>query len=161
METTDETFYFGDRDDRDAVENGTAFAPKFNEDGLLPVVTQDAATGEVLMVAYMNGEALSRTLNSKEAVYYSRSRKCLWHKGATSGHVQKVVEARTDCDQDVLLLRVEQVGPGCCHAGYRSCFYRRVPLGDDVSGTADDDGVVQLGFAEERSYDPDSVYAKP
>ena len=161
METTDETFYFGDRDDKDALENGTAFAPKFGDDGLLPVVTQDAASGEVLMVAYMNEEALARTLHSKEAVYYSRSRDCLWHKGATSGHVQKVIEARTDCDQDVLLLKVEQIGPGCCHAGYSACFYRTVPLGDDVANTVDDAGIVQLEIAEERSYDPDKVYAKP
>lgn len=161
METPDETFYFGDRDDRKAVENGTAFAPKFGADGLLPVVTQDHATGEVLMVAYMNEEALARTLHAKEAVYYSRSRNCLWHKGATSGHVQKVIEARTDCDQDVLLLRVEQVGPGCCHVGYPSCFYRTVPLGDDVADSVDENQVVQLDFQGQKSYDPDEVYAKP
>ena len=161
MNDNDETFYFGDRDDKKAVENGTAFAPKFGEDGLLPVVTQDHATGAVLMVAYMNEEALSRTLHSKEAVYYSRSRDCLWHKGATSGHVQKVIEARTDCDQDVLLLKVEQIGPGCCHAGYGSCFYRSVPLGEDVAETVDDHQVVQLAFVDEKSYDPDKVYSKP
>ncbi len=160
METETATFYFGDRSDRAAVETGSAFAPKFGDDGLIPVVTQDAASGSVLMVAYMNEEALSKTLECGEAVYYSRSRQCLWHKGATSGHVQRVVEARTDCDQDVLLLRVEQIGPGCCHAGYRSCFYRQVPLGEDVVRTADDDGVVQLQFADERSYDPGAVYSK-
>jgi len=157
----DKEIAFGERSDKGAIENGTAFAPKFGPDGLLPVVTQDHATGTVLMVAYMNEEALARTLESKEAVYYSRSRDCLWHKGATSGHVQRVREARTDCDQDVILLKVEQVGPGCCHAGYRSCFYREVPLGEKLEQSTDADGVLQLDFTDARSYNPDEVYAKP
>ncbi len=151
------TYQFGSRDDREAIETGTGFAPKFGPDGLIPVVTQDASSGDVLMVAYMNEEALRKTLEIGEAVYFSRSRSELWHKGATSGHVQKVVEARTDCDQDVILLKVEQVGPGCCHAGYAACFYRKVPLGEDVATTAKD-GVAQLDLCEAQTYDPKKVY---
>ncbi len=152
-----DTYTFGGRADRKAVETGNDFAPKFGADGLIPVVTQDAASGAVLMVAYMNERALRETLARGEAVYYSRSRDTLWHKGATSGHVQKVLGARTDCDQDVILLKVEQVGPGCCHAGYATCFYREIPLGDAVAATARD-GVAQLTPCEERAYDPDDVY---
>ena len=146
---------FAARSDKQAIEKGTEFAPKFGVDGHIPVVTQDADSGAVLMVAYMNEEALRETLNKGEAVYYSRSRDCLWHKGATSGHVQKVVEARTDCDQDVILLKVQQIGPGCCHAGYASCFYREIPLAED----AGDDRPVQLSFIDQPSYDPDKVYS--
>jgi phosphoribosyl-AMP cyclohydrolase len=93
--------------------------------GLIPAIVQDAATGEVLMLAFMNREAWERTLKTGEAHFYSRSRKQLWHKGATSGHVQRVKEIYLDCDQDTVLLRVEQVGGAACHTGYRSCFYRR------------------------------------
>jgi len=148
---------FADRSEKSALETGTGFAPKFGSDGLIPVVTQDASSGDVLMVAYMNEEALRQTLEIKEAVYFSRSRSELWHKGATSGHVQKVVEARTDCDQDVILLKVEQVGPGCCHAGYAACFYRKVPLGEEVAATAKD-GIAQLDLCEPQTYDPKKVY---
>ena len=118
---------FGNRDDRRLVEHGLVFAPKFDQDGLITAVATDHRTGEVLMVAYMNAESLRLTLEKGEAVYFSRSRQEIWHKGATSGHVQKIVEILTDCDQDALVLKVEQIGPGCCHNGYRSCFYRRVP----------------------------------
>ena len=93
--------------------------------GLLPAIVQDAATGEVLMLAFMNREAWERTLETGEAHYYSRSRDTLWHKGGTSGHVQRVREIWLDCDADTVLLKVEQVGGAACHTGYRSCFYRR------------------------------------
>lgn len=109
--------------DKDALETGADFAPRFDDKGLIPAITQDAESGEILMFAYMNGEALQKTLSSGEAHYWSRSRNSLWHKGATSGHVQKIVEIRTDCDQDVIVLRVSQQD-AACHRGYRSCFYR-------------------------------------
>lgn len=108
------------------IEEGTAFLPKFDANGLITCVTVDARGGEVLMVAYMNDEALQRTLTSGDAWYYSRSRKKLWRKGESSGHTQRVVEIRVDCDQDCLLLRVEQAGPGACHTGRPTCFYRSV-----------------------------------
>ncbi|MCP4847568.1 MAG: phosphoribosyl-AMP cyclohydrolase [Verrucomicrobiaceae bacterium] len=148
---------FAERGDKHAIENERGFAPKFGEDGLIPVVTQDHASGEVLMVAYMNRDALHQTITIKEAVYYSRSRDQLWHKGATSGHVQKVTEMRTDCDQDVILLKVDQVGPGCCHVGYASCFYRKASLGEEFSATSDN-SIAQLEFSEEKTYNPDEVY---
>jgi phosphoribosyl-AMP cyclohydrolase len=108
-------------------EEGDRFAPCFGPEGLITAVTTDAETGEVLMVAHMNAEALARTLETGEAWYWSRSRQALWHKGDTSGQVQTVVELRVDCDQDCLLLRVRVAGDGgCCHTGRRSCFYRRV-----------------------------------
>ncbi len=112
------------------VEEGNELAPKFNEHGLIRVITTDFSTGEVLMHAFMNEEALSETIRTGEAVYWSRSRKTLWRKGATSGLVQKVRELRIDDDQDVVWLRVEVAGSGAsCHVGYRSCFYRVVPTG--------------------------------
>jgi len=95
---------------------------KFDDEGLIPAIAQDAGTGEVLMVAFMNTESIAKTLETGEAVYWSRSRQRLWHKGEESGNVQKVKEIRTDCDKDVLLLKVEQVGDAACHTGYRSCF---------------------------------------
>lgn len=121
-----------DRDklSRKELEEGTAFAPKFDRDGLVPVVTTHAETGDVLMMAYMNEEALRRTIELGEAVYWSRSRKEIWHKGATSGQVQKVVEIRTDCDQDAIWIKVLPGGDGgCCHVGFESCFYRSIPVG--------------------------------
>jgi len=101
--------------------------PKYDERGLVPAIVQDASSGEVLMLAYMNAEALERTLASGQAHFWSRSRQELWHKGATSGNVQEVVEIRIDCDEDTLLLRVHPAGPAC-HTGNRTCFYRE--LGD-------------------------------
>lgn len=110
---------------KDALETGDQLAPKFDVNGLIVVMTVHAETGEALMVAYMNADALERTLATGEAHYWSRSRGELWHKGATSGQVQKVVDLRVDCDQDAILLRVLPQGDGgCCHVGYRSCFYR-------------------------------------
>jgi phosphoribosyl-AMP cyclohydrolase len=137
-----------------SIEEGLAFAPQFGADGLVTAVVTDATSGEVLMVAHMNKEALSKTIASGEAWYYSRSRKALWKKGETSGHVQRVIELRVDCDQDALWLRVEQIGEGACHTGRRSCFYRVVPLGK-VGG-------VTLRFRDaEKAFDPQRVYRKP
>jgi phosphoribosyl-AMP cyclohydrolase len=112
-----------------ALEETVAFSPCFDASGLITAIAADAATGEVLMVAHMNAEALARTLESGEAHFWSRSRQALWRKGETSGNVLRVVEIRTDCDQDCLLLRVEIAGDGAaCHTGRRSCFYRRVEM---------------------------------
>lgn len=147
---------FADRGDKHEIEEGTDFAPKFDDRGLIPVVTTDVHTGEVLMQAWMNRDALARTIELGEAVYWSRSRQELWHKGATSGHVQVVRELRVDCDQDAIWLRVEQHGGAACHVGYRSCFYRGVPVGD-----ARKDGTA-LTFAEAaKAYDPAKVYGVP
>ena len=121
------------------LEEGAALTPRFGRDGLITCVTTDAATGELLMVAHMNAEALARTLETGEAWYWSRSRGELWHKGATSGQIQTVVEMRVDCDQDALWLKVHVAGDGgCSHTGRRSCFYRRVeaPGGEPCLVTA-------------------------
>jgi phosphoribosyl-AMP cyclohydrolase len=135
------------------VEESLAFMPKFDADGLITAVVTDAKSGDVLMVAHMNEEALRKTIASGEAWYYSRSRKALWKKGETSGHVQRVIELRVDCDQDALWLRVDQQGPGACHTGRRSCFYRAIPLGKT--------GAVTLEFRDaEKQFDPGLVYTK-
>jgi len=116
--------------DPSTIEETAAFTPKFNAEGLIPAIATAAATGEVLMFAYMNGEALARTLETGEAHFWSRSRGKLWRKGEESGNTMRVVELRTDCDQDALWLRVEMGGARAgCHTGRRSCFYRAVPLG--------------------------------
>jgi len=99
--------------------------------GLVPAIVQEAATGEVLMLAYINEEAWNKTLETGEAHYYSRSRKTLWHKGGTSGHVQKIKEIRLDCDLDTVLFIVDQVGGAACHEGYKSCFYRKLENGEE------------------------------
>ncbi len=118
------------------LEEGANFTPQFDEAGLIPCVTLDAASGTVLMVAYMNAEALRLTLSSGDVTYWSRSRGALWRKGETSGQVQRLVEMRTDCDQDTLVLHVTVGGDGgCCHTGRRSCFYRRVQA-DPATGAA-------------------------
>jgi phosphoribosyl-AMP cyclohydrolase len=135
----------------DEVEEGRAFTPKFDAAGLLTCVVTDARSGEVLMVAHMNAQALAQSMATGEAWYFSRSRRKLWRKGESSGHVQKIVEMRTDCDQDAVWIKVEQVGPGACHTGRRSCFYRVVPAG---SGTD-----ARLEFRDaERLFDPAAVY---
>ena len=122
-----QSYSFAERGSTGEVEEGRAFAPKFDADGLVTCVTTDAGTGELLMVAHMNAEALARTLATGEAWYWSRSRGELWRKGLTSGQLQTVVEARIDCDQDAVLLKVRVAGDGgCCHTGRRSCFYRVV-----------------------------------
>jgi phosphoribosyl-AMP cyclohydrolase len=112
----------------DPRESGSTLDPKYDDNGLLTAVATDARTGEVLMVAHMNGDALAATLDSGEAVFWSRSRKRLWKKGESSGHILRVVEARVDCDQDAVWLLVEPAGPAC-HTGARSCFYRRIEDG--------------------------------
>ena len=133
------------------IEEGLAFTPKFDADGLITAVVTDAKSGGVLMVAHMNEEAIRKTVASGEAWYYSRSRKTLWRKGETSGHTQRVVELRVDCDQDALWLKVEQAGEGACHTGRRSCFYRAVPLGRT--------GSVTLEFRDaEKRFDPKKIY---
>src|SRR3569833_2758117 len=115
-------------------EEGLELAPKFDADGLVTCVATDAGSGELLMVAHMNAEALKRTIETGEAWYFSRSRKALWRKGESSGHTQHVVEMRVDCDQDAIWIKVEQHGPGACHTWRQSCFYRAVPL--KQSGTS-------------------------
>lgn len=132
------------------LEEGLALTPKFDADGLVNCVATDAASGDVLMLAHMNAEALARTVATGEAWYFSRSRRVLWRKGETSGHSQRVVEMRLDCDQDAVWIKVEQVG-GACHTGRRSCFYRAVPLGQKG-------GAVKLEFRAERVFDPKTVY---
>lgn len=147
---------FAERGEKAEVEEGTRLAPKFDDRGLIPVVTTDVHTGELLMQAWMNREALERTIELGEAVYWSRSRRELWHKGATSGHTQVVRELRLDCDQDSVWLRVEQRGGAACHVGYKSCFYRRVPTGDEAREKGTD-----LIFVEtQKAYDPEQVYRK-
>lgn len=120
---------FGRRGSEGEIEEGTAFAPKLDADGLIPVVATDAETGEVLMFAWMNAEALEKTILTGDAWYWSRSRKELWRKGETSGQTQTVLDMRTDCDQDAIWLKVKVGGDGgACHVGYRSCFYRSLSV---------------------------------
>ena len=134
------------------VEEGTALAPKFDENGLIPVVTTDRKSGEVLMHGYMNKEALFLTIQNKEAYYWSRSRKSIWHKGKTSGLTQKVSSIRIDDDQDSIWLIVDVEGVGAsCHVGYRSCFYRSISF--------ESKNKVALKFEEEEKlFDPEAVY---
>ena len=132
-----------------AIEEGSDFTPKFDCKGLIAVIAQDAGTGEVLMVAYMNRQALDLTLETGYATYFSRSRQKLWKKGEQSGHLQKVEQILVDCDQDCLILKVS-VDAGQCHVGYRSCFYRGVKT----------DGRRQLEFVSEKVYDPKTAYGK-
>jgi phosphoribosyl-AMP cyclohydrolase len=131
-------FVFAERDSKNTVEKGLHLAPKFDEDGLIPAMAVDADSGQPLMLAYMNAETLRLTLEKGQAVYWSRSRKEVWHKGLTSGEFQDVVEILVDCDQDALVLRVRQRGGGCCHTGRPTCFYRR------VASTQTGDGPVAL-----------------
>ena len=141
---------FAPRGDKKQIEEGLSFAPKFDADGLLPAIAIDATTREPLMLAYMNEESLKLTLEKREAVYWSRSRQEIWHKGATSGHVQKVREIRTDCDQDAIVLYVDQIGAGACHTGRSGCFYRK------IEGS---DGKMTL-IEKDLRFDPESVYTK-
>ena len=143
---------FAARQSVEQVEESTDFAPKFDDRGLITAVTTDAESGELLMQGYMNAEALSRTIRTGEAHYFSRSRQVLWHKGATSGLTQQVEELLIDDDQDCVWLRVKVKGGASCHVGYRSCFYRRVPTATE----ADD---VELEFTDnEKVFDPEEVY---
>ncbi len=135
--------------DSNDIEEGLAFRPKFDASGLVTCVATDVATGDVLMVAHMNDEALRKTIASGEAWYFSRSRNALWRKGETSGHTQRVVEMRMDCDQDAVWIKVEQTG-AACHTGRRSCFYRKVDAGENAA---------QLSFVDaDKVFDPTKVY---
>lgn len=137
--------------DHQTLEEGSVFAPRFDDKGLVTAIAVEASSGAVLMLAHMNAEALSRTIETGEVHYYSRSRGAIWKKGETSGENQKLLEMRTDCDQDAILLLVEQTGHGAaCHTGRRSCFYRRVEL---AGGTA-----VLAHTGEPRLFDPAEVY---
>ncbi|WP_193214498.1 phosphoribosyl-AMP cyclohydrolase [Luteolibacter marinus] len=140
--------------DKKQLEEGLVFTPKFDADGLVPAMAIDATTKEPLMLAYMNAESLRMTIELGEAVYWSRSRKEIWHKGKTSGHVQRVVEIRTDCDQDALVVYVEQAGAGCCHTGRGECFYRK------VAGTTAGEPTALAFTGEGKTFDPEAVYGK-
>jgi phosphoribosyl-AMP cyclohydrolase len=149
---------FRSRQSIEQVEESTDLAPKFDDRGLIPVVTTDADSGELLMQGYMNAEALGLTITTGEAHYYSRSRQVLWHKGATSGFVQKVRELLVDDDQDCIWLRVEVAGGASCHVGYRSCFYRRVPVAEDFASNQED-GHIRLEWTDtDKVFDPEEVY---
>ncbi len=143
-----------ERGDKETVETGDLLMPKYDVDGLIVTVVTNVASGEVLMVGYMNEEALRKTIDTGEAWYWSRSRQSFWKKGETSGQVQTVHEILTDCDQDALVLKVSVGGNGAtCHVGYRSCFFRKIQTSPD--------GSVRLQNIEaERVYDPAEVYGK-
>lgn len=147
---------FGARVTVEQVEEGNELAPKFDAHGLIPAVTTDYESGELLMHGYMNAEALAKTIETGEAHYFSRSRQAIWHKGATSGLTQTIRELKIDDDQDCVWLRVDVGGSGAsCHVGYRSCFYRTVPTGADAT----EDGPLELTFTEhEKVFDPEEVY---
>jgi len=146
---------FAARGTTQEIEEGLAFAPKFDQDGLISCVVTDATTGEVLMFAHMNEEALARTIETGEAWFYSRSRGTLWRKGESSGHALRVNELRVDCDQDALWIKAQPQGPGACHTGRRSCFYRAVRLESPAGSTT------QLEFRDgERVFDPGEVYGR-
>ncbi len=147
--------FFAPRGSTADVEEGTALSPKFDAQGLLPVVTTDHKSGKVIMLAYMNDLALAKTIETKSAHYWSRSRNELWHKGATSGLTQKVITLNIDCDQDAIWMAVEVQGAGCCHVGYEGCFFRSIPLGEKA------DPSLKLSFNEdEKAFDPKKVYGK-
>jgi phosphoribosyl-AMP cyclohydrolase len=152
----DPSTIFGERKTVEQVEEGQTLAPKFDANGLIPAVTTDFDSGELLMHGYMNAEALTLTIATGEAHYYSRSRQAIWHKGATSGLTQRVVELRIDDDQDCVWLRVDVAGGASCHVGYRSCFYRTMPFG---SAAGDANAPLELTFTEtEKVFDPEEVY---
>ncbi len=135
--------------DKQSVEESLEFIPKFNDDGLIPAIAQDVGTGQILMTAFMNKQALAKTIETGYAHYYSRTRKKLWKKGEQSGHFQKVERILIDCDQDFLVLKVT-VDAGQCHVGYDSCFYRALKKNSDK----------QLEFIAEKTYDPKKTYKK-
>jgi len=149
---------FKARQSIEQVEESGDLAPRFDDRGLITVVTTDADSGELLMQGYMNSEALGLTIKTGEAHYYSRSRQVLWHKGATSGFVQTVRELLVDDDQDCIWLRVDVTGGASCHVGYRSCFYRRVPVGEKFE-QRQSDGHVDLEWTDtEKVFDPEEIY---
>jgi len=145
---------FKKRDNIKEVEEGKYLAPKFDKNGLIPVITTDIKNGDILMHGYMNSEAFKKTIETKEAHYWSRSRNKIWHKGQVSGFVQKIKEIRIDDDQDSVWLKVD-IGDGAsCHVGYRSCFYRSVPLGKIVN-----DEKIEMNFEEKNKvFDPKKIY---
>ena len=145
---------FKKRDNIKEVEEGKYLSPKFDKNGLIPVVATDFKNGGILMHGYMNDEALKKTIETKEAHYWSRSRKKIWHKGQVSGFVQKVKEIRIDDDQDCLWLRVDVIGGASCHVGYRSCFYRSVPFKNKKNKSK-----IILKFKESKKiFDPNKIY---
>ena len=147
-------FMFKKRDNIKEVEEGKYLSPKFDDNGLIPVVTTDFKTGGILMHGYMNDEALKKTIETKEAHYWSRSRKEIWHKGQVSGFVQIVKEIRIDDDQDSIWLAVDIGNGASCHVGYRSCFYRSIPL-----GKIKDEEKLEMEFKEtEKTFNPEKVY---
>jgi len=147
-------FMFKKRDNIKEVEEGKYLAPKFDENGLIPVITTDFQTGDILMHGYMNDEALKKTIETKEAHYWSRSRKKIWHKGQVSGFVQIVKEIRIDDDQDSVWLSVDIGSGASCHVGYRSCFYRSIPL-----GKIKNEEELEMKFKEKKKiFDPKKVY---
>ena len=146
--------FFEKRKNVKQIEESTEFAPKFDKDGLIAVVTTDFESGEVLMQGYMNKESLTKTIKLGEAVYYSRSRKSLWHKGKTSGLIQKIREMRIDDDQDCLWIKVKVIGGSSCHVGYRSCFYRSISL-ENLKNKSK----IILKFTESKKiFDPKKIY---
>jgi len=147
-------FMFKKRDNIKEVEEGKYLSPKFDENGLIPVITTDFQTGDILMHGYMNDEALKKTIETKEAHYWSRSRKKIWHKGQVSGFVQIVKEIRIDDDQDSVWLSVDIGNGASCHVGYRSCFYRSIPL-----GKIKNEEELEMEFKEKKKiFDPKKVY---
>ena len=145
---------FKKRDNIKEVEEGKYLSPKFDENGLIPVITTDCHTGDILMHGYMNEDAFKKTIEFKEAYYWSRSRKKIWHKGQVSGFVQKVKEIRIDDDQDSVWMTVDIGDGSSCHVGYRSCFYRSIPMGPIDNGRE-----IKMNFEEkEKSFDPEEVY---
>ena len=145
---------FKKRENVTEVEEGKYLSPKFNEKGLIPVITMDVKTGEILMHGNMNDEALKKTIETKEAHYWSRSRKKIWHKGQISGFKQKVIKMRIDDDQDAIWVTVDIGDGSSCHVGYRSCFYRDIPL-----GKINDSKKVEMSFKEKKKiFDPKKIY---
>ena len=145
---------FKKRNNIKEVEEGKYLSPKFDENGLIPIITTDFHTGDILMHGYMNDEALKKTIETKEAHYWSRSKKKMWHKGQVSGFIQKVKEIRIDDDQDSVWLSVDIGNGSSCHVGYRSCFYRSIPL-----GKIKDEEKLEIKFKEtEKTFDPKKVY---
>jgi len=150
------SFVFPARTSTADIELGTTLQPKFGSDGLIPCITTDHVTNEVLMFAFMNAEALAHTIKTKKATYWSRSRNKLWIKGEESGNAQLVKELLVDCDQDVVLLKVENVGGAACHNGYKSCFYRKL----DAGAAADNPSSMKLQIIGKPLFDPKTVYKK-
>lgn len=149
---------FAKRETVEQVEEGSQLAPKFDENGLIPVITADYDTGLIYMHGYMNDEALRKTIETGEAHYFSRSRQKLWRKGETSGLVQHVIELLVDDDQDAIWMRVRVDGGASCHVGYKSCFYRKIPVGKEAQNVTADKPV-EMSFTEtDKAFDPKAVY---